>query len=89
MKQQTSNINIDTSKLNIIYFNVGKADSSLILYKDKVILIDVGNESDGEKIVEFLKAKGIIQIDYLIGTHIHEDHRNIKHFTSILFSQTA
>ncbi len=69
-----SNINIDTSKLNIFFFNVGQADSSLILYEDKVILIDTGNDFDGEKIVEFLKAKGINKIDYLIGTHIHEDH---------------
>ncbi len=69
-----SNINIDTSKLNIFFFNVGQADSSLIMYEDKVILIDTGNDSDGEKIVEFLKAKGINKIDYLIGTHIHEDH---------------
>lgn len=69
-----SSINIDTSKLNMFFFNVGQADSSLILYKDKVILIDAGNDSDGEKIVEFLKAKGINKIDYLIGTHIHEDH---------------
>ncbi len=69
-----SNINIDTSKLNIFFFNVGQADSSLILYEDKVILIDTGNDSDEEKIVEFLKAKGINKIDYLIGTHIHEDH---------------
>ena len=35
-----SNINIDKSKLNIFFFNVGQADSSLILYEDKVILID-------------------------------------------------
>lgn len=69
-----SNINIDTSKLNIFYFNVGQADSALILYEDKVMLIDAGNDSDGEKIVGFLKAKGIKQINYLIGTHIHEDH---------------
>lgn len=69
-----SNIDIDTSKLNIFFFNVGQADSSLILYKDKVILIDAGNDSDGDKIVEFLKANKITQIDYLIGTHIHEDH---------------
>ena len=52
-----SDINIDTSKLNILYFNVGQADSSLILYKDKVILIDAGNESDGEKIVIELTYK--------------------------------
>ena len=69
-----NNVNIDKSQLNIFYFNVGQADSSLVLYEDKVILIDAGNVSDGAKIVEFLKANGINKIDYLIGTHIHEDH---------------
>lgn len=68
------NIKIDTSKLNIFYFNVGQADSTLIMYKDKTIMIDAGNDSDGEEILKFIKAKGINQIDYLIGTHIHEDH---------------
>ena len=69
-----NNVNIDKSQLNIFYFNVWQADSSLVLYEDKVILIDAGNVSDGAKIVEFLKANGINKIDYLIGTHIHEDH---------------
>ena len=69
-----SNIDIDNSKLNIFYFNVGQADSSLIMYEGKTILIDVGNDSDGEKILEFMKKKDIKKVDYLIGTHIHEDH---------------
>ena len=69
-----SNINIDNSKLNIFYFNVGQADSSLIMYNGKTILIDAENTSDGEEILNFMNAKGIEQIDYLIGTHIHEDH---------------
>ncbi len=69
-----SNINIDNSKLNIFYFNVGQADSSLVMYNGKTILIDAGNTSDEEELLKFIKAKGIQQIDYLIGTHIHEDH---------------
>lgn len=69
-----SQINIDNSKLNIFFFNVGQADSSLIMYNGKTILIDVGNISDGKEILKFLNAKGIQQIDYLIGTHIHEDY---------------
>ena len=77
VKQHTdlySNINIDNSKLNIFYFNVGQADSSLIMNEGKTILIDAGNGSDGEEILNFLNAKGIEKINYLIGTHIHEDH---------------
>lgn len=44
------------------------------MYNGKTILIDAGNISDGKEILKFLNAKGIQQIDYLIGTHIHEDH---------------
>ncbi len=46
----------------------------LVMYEGKTILIDAGNISDGKEILKFLNAKGIQQIDYLIGTHIHEDH---------------
>ena len=69
-----NDISINSEKLNIFYFNVGQADSTLIMHKDKTILIDAGNDSDGEKILEFIEAKGIEQIDYLVGTHKHEDH---------------
>ena len=38
------------------------------------MLIDAGNNDDGKDVVEFIKDKGITQIDYVIGTHPHEDH---------------
>lgn len=38
------------------------------------MLIDAGNVEDGEKIVTGLKSLGIDTLDYVIGTHIHEDH---------------
>jgi len=38
------------------------------------MLIDAGNVEDGENIVDQLKSLNISKIDYLIGTHIHEDH---------------
>lgn len=69
-----NDININSEQLNIFFFNVGQADSSLIMYNGKTIIIDAGNISDGKEILKFLNAKGIQQIDYLIGTHIHEDH---------------
>ncbi len=38
------------------------------------MLIDCGNGSDGKYISKFLKEQGIDELDYLIGTHIDEDH---------------
>ena len=46
-----SNLNIDKSKLNIVYLNVGQADSTLITMGEEVMLIDAGNEKDGKYIV--------------------------------------
>ena len=38
------------------------------------MLIDAGNNADGEMIVNFIKEKGITKLKYVIGTHPHEDH---------------
>lgn len=70
----SNKIEIDNAKLNIIYFDVGQADCTLILYKEHTILIDAGNKEDGEKIVNGLKSLNIDKIDYVFGTHAHEDH---------------
>ena len=61
--------------LEIYYFDVGQGDSTLIKQKDDYMLIDAGNNEDGKKIVNYLKNNlHINDIDYLIGTHSHEDH---------------
>lgn len=67
-------IKIDDSKLNIFYFYVGQADCTLIMNKGQVMLIDAGEDTDGELIVQFLKKIGVPQIDYLIATHSDDDH---------------
>ena len=65
---------VEKDRLNIYFFDVGQADSSLIVYNDKAMLIDAGNVEDGDEILEGLKMLGIKDLDYVIGTHIHEDH---------------
>jgi len=70
----SENINIDKTRLNVLFLDVGQADSILIVYDGKTVLIDAGNSKDGEKIVNGIKALGINKLDYVIGTHVHEDH---------------
>lgn len=67
-------VDLKNNKLNIIFFYVGQADSTLIKLNEDVMLIDAGNNEDGNKIVQFLSEQGINKIDYLIGTHADEDH---------------
>lgn len=62
------------NNLHVYYIDVGQADSILIVNQNQSALIDAGNNEDGENVVNFIKSKGITKLDYVIGTHPHEDH---------------
>ncbi len=64
----------NTNNLKVYYFDVGQADSILVVNDNKTMLIDAGNNDDGELIVNNIKKLGISKLDYVIGTHPHEDH---------------
>lgn len=38
------------------------------------MLVDAGNNEDGEKLVTYFKEQNINTFDYVVGTHPHEDH---------------
>lgn len=61
-------------QLKIHYIDVGQADSILLTLNDKAMLIDAGNNSDGDLVVDYITNQGISTLDYVIGTHAHEDH---------------
>ena len=63
-----------SDKLQVYFLDVGQADCEFIYNNGKTMLIDAGNDENGEKIVNFLKYIGISKIDYLIATHVHADH---------------
>lgn len=65
---------VDESKLQIIYFDVGQADCTLIMNNGKNTLIDGGNDSDGDNLVKYIKSQEISRIDTVIATHLHADH---------------
>jgi len=60
--------------LQIHFFDVGQADSTLLISNNQTMLIDAGNNEDGELVVNNIKKLGIQKLDYVIGTHPHEDH---------------
>lgn len=61
-------------KLTLTMINVGQADSFLLVQNGKVALIDCGTRSTGKDVVSYLKSLNITKIDYLFGTHPHDDH---------------
>ena len=60
--------------LKIHFIDVGQADSILIEQDSKYMLIDAGNNGDGKLVKNYLIQEGIKNLEYVIGTHPHEDH---------------
>lgn len=64
----------ENSNFEVHYIDVGQADAALVLCDDETMLIDGGNVADSSLIVSYLNKRNISHLDYVIGTHAHEDH---------------
>lgn len=76
---EVNNNNLESRKdvdgeLNVYFLDVGQADSILIEANGEYMVIDGGNNSDGELLVKYFKSLGIDRFKYIVGTHPHEDH---------------
>ena len=60
--------------LEVHFIDVGQADSVLITDGEAAVLIDAGNNGDGELVTGYLESQGIKRLDMVVGTHLHEDH---------------
>ena len=69
-----SQIDVNEDVLRVYYFDVGQADSILVVNNGESMLIDAGNNGDGNLVVNNLKTIGINRLTYVVGTHPHEDH---------------
>lgn len=61
--------------LEVRFLDVGQADSILIQIGDSAnILIDGGNNADGEDVANYLRETNVSHLDAIVATHPHEDH---------------
>jgi len=64
-----------TSKgFQVHFIDVGQADAALVLCDGKAMLIDGGNVGDSSLLYTYLKKHNVNHLDYVVGTHAHEDH---------------
>lgn len=63
-----------TGDLRAYFLDVGQGDASVILFKDRVIVIDAGEMDRGGDVVRALHRLGVKKIDLLVATHPHADH---------------
>lgn len=64
----------ETEPLKATFLKVGKADAIAIQTGEDTLVIDTGEEEDGEELVFYLKNQGISQVDTLLITHYDQDH---------------
>ena len=64
----------DNPILEVHFIDVGQGDATLIKKGDRAMLIDGGDYLSDTLLVNYLKAKGITKLDYIIATHPHMDH---------------
>lgn len=64
----------ESYEFKIYFFNAGKADSILISNNDRYIMIDTGEESLSNEILNYFSSHNITKLDYLIITHFDKDH---------------
>ncbi len=64
----------DDSNLRVYCLDVGQGDSILISNNGQNMLIDASTNDMGSTVVDYLNKLGIKKLDYLVGTHPHEDH---------------
>lgn len=75
--QESPDINtnvVEGQDVVVKFFDVGQADSILVQSAGVNMLIDAGTNNMGNTVVQNLKDLGITKINYLVGTHPHEDH---------------
>ena len=61
-------------QLVVHMIDVGQADCFLLIQDGMTALVDCGTRSTGKDAVAYLQEQGITKLDYVIGTHPHDDH---------------
>ena len=64
----------ELSPLTCTFLKVGKADAMVLETEGLTMVIDTGEEEDGQELADFLKARKASRIDILIITHFDKDH---------------
>lgn len=60
--------------LMVHVIDVGNADSLLVTNQGSTLLIDAGENDDGDTVIAYLRSHGVKKLDYVIATHPDADH---------------
>ena len=78
----SGNIHMESEQkdaLKITFLKVGKVDAIIAQTQEKTMVIDAGEEDDGEEVVSFLTNQGVFKVDVLIITHYDYEGNHIEY----------
>lgn len=71
--QETAGVS-ESGSFTVHFIDVGQADSALVTCDGHSMLIDGGNADDSNLVYSVLQRETEGHLDYVVGTHAHEDH---------------
>lgn len=71
---QKNRVTVPMDGLYVHYIDVGQGDSELVCCNGEYMLIDGGEPSASDELLNYLDKLGIEKLDYLVCTHAHADH---------------
>lgn len=71
--QETAGVS-ESGSFTVHFIDVGQADSALVTCEGHSMLIDGGNADDSNLVYSVLQRETDGHLDYVVGTHAHEDH---------------
>ena len=74
MPKQTPTIPEAVNEFNFSVLKVGQADAIIMKTENHCVIIDCGEEEDGDEVVKYLVDNGINNVDRLFITHFDKDH---------------
>ncbi len=74
VQNNANKVTIPMDGLYVHYIDVGQGDSELICCGGEYMLIDAGEPSASDTVVDYLNDHGIERLDYVVCSHGHADH---------------
>jgi len=62
------------NEIRVHYIDVGQGDAILIQSAQNAVLVDGGDAKAQTELLNYLRATGVTDLDYVIATHPHADH---------------
>lgn len=63
-----------SGEMTVHFISVGQSDATLFVCDGEVMLFDAAIKTQGDELVDYIKALGIEHIDVLVLSHPHDDH---------------